>query len=59
MMDGRQLYPDDHHPVRVQLTPDMTNFARYLSRTERPVKYYYIDYGMSTHFKEGEPPYVV
>ncbi|THH20527.1 hypothetical protein EUX98_g8563 [Antrodiella citrinella] len=59
MMDARPLYPEDHHPVHTHLSPDVRNQARHLSRTESPVKYYYIDFGMSTYFREGEPPYVL
>jgi len=59
MMDGRLLYPDDHHPQRTQLTPDGSRLARHFSRTERPVRYYYIDWGLSSHFEEGESPYVL
>jgi len=59
MMDGRSLYPDDHHPQRTQLTPDGSRLARHLNRMERPVKYYFIDWGLSSYFKEGESPYVL
>ncbi|THH15510.1 hypothetical protein EUX98_g9455 [Antrodiella citrinella] len=59
MMDGRPLFPEDHHPVHTHLSPDVRHQARCLSRMEKPVKYYYIDFGMSTYFKEGESPYVL
>ncbi|THH16194.1 hypothetical protein EUX98_g9342 [Antrodiella citrinella] len=59
MMDGRPLYPEDHHPQRTQLTIDGSRMARHLSRSERPVKYYYIDWGLSSHFKDGQSPYVL
>ncbi|THH17231.1 hypothetical protein EUX98_g9169 [Antrodiella citrinella] len=59
MMDGRPLYPDDHHPRRIHLSADTLRCARALSRHDHPVKYYYIDWGMSTLFKERESPYVV
>lgn len=59
MMDGSSLFPEGHHPVRRRLTPDVLRLARYFSRAEYPVKYYFIDFGMSTHFKEGDSPYVL
>ncbi|THH20215.1 hypothetical protein EUX98_g8621 [Antrodiella citrinella] len=59
MMDGRPLYPDDHHPQQRHLTPDTSRYARHLSRLDHPVKYYYIDWGMSSHFDEGDSPNVL
>ena len=59
MMDGRSLFPEGHHPVDMHLTPDVSRHARRLSRSEHDVKYYFIDFGMSSYFKEGEPPYVL
>lgn len=59
MMDGTPLFPEDHHPIRHNLSPDIAHFARCYSRLERPVKYYFIDFGMSTHFEEGDSPYVL
>lgn len=59
MMDGRPLYPEDHHPVHIRLTPDVSQEARYYSRRDHPVKYYFIDFGMSSHFKDEEPRLVL
>ena len=49
MMDGRGLFPDGHHPVDIHLTPDVSRYARKLSRSERDVKYYFIDFGLTAH----------
>ncbi|THH15986.1 hypothetical protein EUX98_g9373 [Antrodiella citrinella] len=59
MMDARPLYPDDHHPQQTHLSPDTKRSARHLSRLEHPVKYYYIDWGMSSYFSDGDSPYVL
>ncbi|KAI0669462.1 kinase-like domain-containing protein [Trametes maxima] len=53
MMDARPLYPDGHHPVRMHCAPDAIHDAIPLSRADHPVKYYYVDFGLSTHFFQG------
>jgi len=52
MMDGSSLYPGGFHPVRSNLTPDTRSRARPYSRftAPRPVKYYYVDFGISSIF---------
>ena len=47
MMDGTPLYPLGHHPVRRNRTLDVIDEAKPLSRTDHPVRYYYIDFGLS------------
>ena len=59
MVDARPLYPEGHHPVRTDHTPDGVYPISPLSRTDRPVRYYYIDFGLSTQFPEGASPLVV
>ena len=59
MVDARPLYPEGHHPVRTDHTPDGVYPISPLSRTDRPVRYYYIDFGLSTQFPEGTSPLVV
>ncbi|EJF56261.1 hypothetical protein DICSQDRAFT_183909 [Dichomitus squalens LYAD-421 SS1] len=59
MMDSRSLYPEGHHPVRIDYAPDGIVDARPLSRSECNVRYYYIDFGLSTLFEEGKPPLVL
>ncbi|KAI0077232.1 hypothetical protein K474DRAFT_1675023 [Panus rudis PR-1116 ss-1] len=59
MMDGGPLYPKGHHPVRMDYTPDALFDAPHYSRTERPVKYSFIDFGISSRFKPGQPRAVV
>lgn len=59
MMDASALFPHGHHPVRRSATPDGIYVAHPLSRIDHPVKYYFIDFGISTRFELGEPTLVV
>ncbi|CAL1712372.1 unnamed protein product [Somion occarium] len=59
MMDGRPLYPHGHHPVRLDYAPDAIHDVHPLSRIDNPVKYYFIDFGISSRFRDGEAPYVL
>ncbi|KAH8103577.1 kinase-like domain-containing protein [Cristinia sonorae] len=59
MMDGEILYPQGHHPIRVHRTPDFSGFSRVLRRSGHSIKYYFIDFGMSSYFEPGESPYVL
>ena len=54
MMDGRPLYPHGHHPVRRNRSIDGLYEATALSRTEHPVRYYYIDFGLSRKYDASE-----
>ncbi|KAF8836461.1 hypothetical protein BDN67DRAFT_1014679 [Paxillus ammoniavirescens] len=50
MMDGEILYDEPFHPLRPQKKRDLSGFASCRTRTERPPKYFLIDFGIS-------PPY--
>lgn len=58
-MDASPIFPNGHHPVRRSATPDGIREAHPLPRIDHPVKYYFIDFGISTRFALGEPPLVV
>lgn len=58
-MDARSLFPQGHHPVRLNYSPDGVYQISPLNRQDRPVKYYFIDFGLSSHFKPGDTPLVV
>ncbi|KAJ7684164.1 kinase-like domain-containing protein [Mycena polygramma] len=54
MMDGQHLYPEGFHPQYQFLNSDLSARARQrFTRTERPPKYYLIDFGISVQFKPG------
>ncbi|KAI0629598.1 kinase-like protein [Trametes polyzona] len=59
MMDARALYPQGHHPVRLGYTPDTLYPASPLPRAGRGIKYFYIDFGLATHFPAGASTRVV
>ncbi|KAH9949303.1 kinase-like domain-containing protein [Amylocystis lapponica] len=59
MMDGRPLYPHDHHPMRQDHSVDAIYEVTPLSRFDHPVRYYFIDFEISVHIPEGSSPYVV
>ena len=61
MMDANGLYPDGFHPVMPLRTPDGVGRAKRISRAEsnKPVKYYYIDFGISVHMPADRPRAVV
>ena len=56
MIDGRPLYPNGHHPVTLDQSLDYTTIVYPLPRTGRKVKYYFIDFDLSKHFKDDESP---
>ncbi|TFY71472.1 hypothetical protein EVG20_g1547 [Dentipellis fragilis] len=47
MMDAAPIYPEPWHPVKLNMRRDWKGKARHYTRTERPLKYYYIDFGLS------------
>ncbi|KAL6303405.1 hypothetical protein BKA93DRAFT_341682 [Sparassis latifolia] len=59
MMDGRSLYPRGHHPVRMEASPDGIFMLSPLSRSDHSVRYYFIDFGISSLIGKGESPYVL
>ncbi|KAI8970998.1 kinase-like protein [Trametes punicea] len=59
MMDARAMYPEGHHPVRLDYTPDAIREVTPLPRTGRTIQYYYIDFGLACHFPEGASHFVV
>ncbi|KAJ6465544.1 hypothetical protein C8R47DRAFT_1056929 [Mycena vitilis] len=55
MMDDPGLYPEGFHPQYQFLNADVTGRAKQrFTRTQRPPKYYLIDFGISAHFKPGD-----
>ena len=54
MMDGRPIYPEMYHPVRSNRNRSFTGPAKHSRRSVHPVKYYFIDFGLSHRFKSRE-----
>ncbi|KAH9888334.1 kinase-like domain-containing protein [Cubamyces lactineus] len=59
MMDARALYPNGYHPVRLGYTPDALYPVSPLPRAGRSIKYYYIDFGLTTWFPPGSSTLVI
>lgn len=56
MMDARPMYPKSWHPTETKRTLDFKKKAKHYSRTDRPVKYYFIDFEHSRRYKAEERP---
>ncbi|KAJ7467099.1 kinase-like domain-containing protein [Mycena latifolia] len=58
MMDAQHLYPQGYHPSYDRYLPTFPRgrlkSAKYYTRTQRPVRYYLIDFGISCKFEPGE-----
>ena len=52
-MDAVHLYPRGFHPVKDILLHDFLTPAPFIPRRDAGVKYYFIDYGISSHFPPG------
>lgn len=55
MMDGT-MYPEGWHPVRLGKSMSGVETARSYTRTERPPKYYFIDFGISRKYDPWHGP---
>lgn len=59
MMDAKSMYSDGFHPVYIGRDRSNTQRARHYTRSQRPPKYYFIDFGISSYFPPGCDPLVV
>ncbi|KIM51982.1 hypothetical protein SCLCIDRAFT_18292 [Scleroderma citrinum Foug A] len=50
MMDANNLYVYPFHPVDHHMKRDFSGYAHFKTRTERPPKYYFIDFGLSHRY---------
>ncbi|KAL0952414.1 hypothetical protein HGRIS_006688 [Hohenbuehelia grisea] len=57
MMDASNMYIDRYHPFRQYVKHDLSGRARHYTRTQRPVKYYLTDFGLSRKYdpQDGVP----
>ena len=53
LMDATHMYPLGFHPVADAYLNDTKTIAPRISRLEAGVKYYFIDYGISSYFSPG------
>lgn len=55
MMDASELYPEGFHPQKRDFNVDFTGSAvQKYTRTQRPPKYYWIDFGLAIRFGEAD-----
>lgn len=62
LMDGASLFPHGFHPLLSYSAPhNIRELAWYYPRytVPKPVKYYFIDFGISVHFSPGQQPKLV
>ncbi|KAF8978552.1 kinase-like domain-containing protein [Cyathus striatus] len=59
MMDARPIFPNGWHFVADDCGPDGFRPLRPLHRTDNPVRYFFIDFGLSHRYLPGESPYVL
>ena len=52
MVDSKPLFPRGFHPVFPHRLPDASLHAPVLSRTVVPVKYYFVDFGISSYIPQ-------
>ncbi|KII93066.1 hypothetical protein PLICRDRAFT_35234 [Plicaturopsis crispa FD-325 SS-3] len=59
MMDATALYPEGWHPWRLNYAPNaIAEVSPVASRIDLPVRYYFIDFGLSMRFSAGESPII-
>ena len=51
--DATHMYPLGFHPVHEAFLDDVTTVAPVIPRLEAGVKYYFVDYGISSYFPPG------
>ncbi|KAJ7590147.1 hypothetical protein C8J56DRAFT_936959 [Mycena floridula] len=56
MMDATMMYPSGFHPAKQRMRPDYKGLATHYSRTERPPRYYLIDFGLSGIYRPEDGP---
>jgi hypothetical protein len=56
MMDASDMYPDGFHPMWPDKTPDFKGSAKYYTRTQKPPKYYFLDFGISRRYDSANGP---
>ncbi|EIW62120.1 uncharacterized protein TRAVEDRAFT_144504 [Trametes versicolor FP-101664 SS1] len=59
MMDAAAMFPKGFHPMNEFSLPDNSDMAPILHRIDVPVKYYFIDFGISTRFASDQRPRLV
>jgi hypothetical protein len=53
MMDATNMFPRGFHPIRSGYLQDVSTIATIIPRSMVEVKYYFVDYGISSYFPSG------
>jgi hypothetical protein len=56
MMDATPLYPTPYHPCVPAMRRDFKGKVKHRTRTQHPVKYYFIDFGISRRYAPDAVP---
>jgi len=57
MLDPSNMFPESFHPAVVDRSKDFRRKAKWYSRTRRPTRYLFIDFGLSRRYDpENGPP---
>ena len=59
MMDPEPLFVPLPHPADHNRSYDFKTRTKRFTRTEKPTRYYYIDFGLSRRFSPGQPVHLV
>ncbi|KAF9782709.1 kinase-like domain-containing protein [Thelephora terrestris] len=59
LMDADAMYPEGFHPVHYGYKRDYSGWATYFPRSVVGVRYYFADFGISTHISEEDPQKLV
>ena len=58
-MDAKALFPKGFHPVYENMLPSGAGYAPVLPRSTAEIKYYYVDFGISSHIPSDSPDKLV
>jgi hypothetical protein len=56
MMESEKICPGGFHHFVMHNKPDLSGAAKFYTRTQRPSKYFLIDFGMSRRYEPGDDP---
>ena len=51
MFDPSEMYPQEFHPAQMDRSRDIKGGAKRYTRTQRPPRYYLIDFGLSRQYR--------
>jgi len=54
MFDPSEMYPQGFHPTKLNRTRDFKGKAKRYTRTQRPPRYFLIDFGLSRQYLSRE-----